>query len=390
MECVPVFDSVPQSGSVVVSADIKPLAPNEDHRWHVPAGAIVFARPGGDFLQVTSHLDGIDNTAAGSTGRSEANLQPIGVAVDGTPMGAVVNANRESFSRISVSVSGTATIAVADASAFSVFDFVACDMRTSDTTFRGADEGFRTANLVKFNPLFVSHPAQDDVDVSEEVLFYSLVRGLESFKKTFPGFDVFTNDPSSKFGDATYDFLHRWLGDNDQINDKTLDSFKGTLFSGDAFNARGVSKKGIWFTTETQDTIDAFNADYGATFADKQLYQMSPELYAREKWRKFASPGDGGDEENIYRAVALYAEALYRSPLNILPTVPADDARREKILQMVQEALVPDEDRFRHAAIDASKYHGNYTLPFARVLEVGVGQLRVELLAHAGLAAFGF
>lgn len=277
-------------------------------------------------------------------------------------------------------------------------------MNQAQTKFANADEGFTTATVIPFNPHFKSYQPRNDNTVSDDVLLYSIVRGLESFKTSY-GLSNFNSvlDPNqdaltSKLGTKTVEFLNSVLKSNDVLPypASSTEAFKGTLFSGAPFNNPGTQKKGILFVDDSFDARD-FQTEYNSS-ATTQLFEMSPEVYAREKWRKFSEPGNGGDAEIRVRKLALYAEALYRSHLNVEPTLSgpldvlatAPNFGVDKILMMIESAIDITDERFREVAIQASLYAAGNSIPFARVLEVGIKELRIELLPHLTAAAFGF
>ena len=190
---------VAAEAALVVSADIKPLVkPQEGHRWFVPAGGVVFARdpgldgnrptgvmdaPGraGQFPQVTAFLDEDDVDAHADS------LFVLGVAPDGTRVtGDEVNRNRHTFSRISVQVAGTCTLAARKTEQFRFGDLVCASLQPSDELrFNGADAGFVTRNLQPWQPNQTRDPRGNNT-LSPAAISYNLLYGLRSILAANP------------------------------------------------------------------------------------------------------------------------------------------------------------------------------------------------------------
>lgn len=184
---------VAAEAALVVSADIKPLdKPQDGHRWFAPAGGVVFARdpgldgngqtavmdaPGrtGQFPQVTAFLDDDDiDTHADS-------LFVLGVAPDGTRVtGEEVNRNRHTFSRISVQVAGTCTLAARKTERFRFGDLVCASLiKNKILKFRGADKAFATRDLEPWQPDQTREPRSVST-LSAAAISYNLLHGLQS------------------------------------------------------------------------------------------------------------------------------------------------------------------------------------------------------------------
>lgn len=197
---------VAAEAALVVSADIKPLSnAHEGHRWFAPAGGVVFARdpgldgngptavmdaPGraGQFPQVTAFLD------AGDVDAHADSLFVLGVAPDGTRVtGDEVNRNRHTFSRISVQVAGTCTLAARKTERFRFGDLVCASLQPSEVLqFNGADADFVTRNLQPWQPNQTRDPRGTST-LSPAAISYNLLYGLRS---------ILAANPSAKLVEA--------------------------------------------------------------------------------------------------------------------------------------------------------------------------------------------
>ena len=208
--------AVPSEHAVVVSADVKPLAELDNpSRWYVPPGGLVFCvdelagkpedvepvlrQRAAAFPKVTAYLDGTGS--GGPSAEAERLVYVFGVAPDGTGVsGEVVQTHKQSYSRISVQVSGTCTVAAADAHDFVYGDLVCARLDTAELGFKEADDHFKTGKLVPWE----MRPRKEAwYDCPDKVVVWNLCKGLESLKRC-EGVDNFFNSgtPNVKLNDC--------------------------------------------------------------------------------------------------------------------------------------------------------------------------------------------
>lgn len=453
---------VAAEAALVVSADIKPLkTPQDGHRWFVPAGGVVFARdpgldgngrtgvmdaPGraGQFPQVTAFLN------AGDVAAHADALYVLGVAPDGTRVtGEEVNRNRHTFSRISVQVAGTCTLAARKTEQFRFGDLVCASLLDSDTLeFRGADANFVTRNLQPWQPNQTR--LRDNSKPSPAAISYNLLHGLQSIvaanSNTRAGAGAAKLvDPAVAATESAFEVAKglqeswsraTWLFLMDRIN--TGGSFSVEEFEGLAFD--GILKGDInGENNKIQRRTDASTWTPQAGFisvktALEATAAAGPATALRNLYDKYVTVRDANeldksfDPRSMYgqawRAVCkdinlsaatareatatgvvsltkenqvnlmacLFFEACGRGPLKLPANMVKDyclnpNGAWKKLLTdycaMVDEAATDainaEIETHRRAAL---RWAGSTTAPFARVLEVGVNELRVELLAH--------
>ena len=217
--------AVPSEHAIVVSADVKPLAELDNpSRWYVPPGGLVFAvdelagkpedvepvlrQRAAAFPKVTAYLDGTGS--GGPSAEAESLLYVFGVAPDGTGVsGEVVQTHKQSYSRISVQVSGTCTVAAADAHDFVYGDLVCARLETAELGFTEADDHFKTGKLVPWE----MRPRKEAwINCPDTVVVWNLYKGLESLKRC-EGVDNFfrSETPNVELNDcwskATWELL---------------------------------------------------------------------------------------------------------------------------------------------------------------------------------------
>jgi hypothetical protein len=464
---------VAAEAALVVSADIKPLdQPHDGRRWFVPAGGVVFARdpglegngptgvmdaPGraGQFPQVTAFLDTEDIEAHADS------LFVLGVAPDGTRVtGDEVNRNRHTFSRISVQVAGTCTLAARKTEQFRFGDLVCASLLNNDALkFRGADAGFVTRNLQPWQPNQTRSPRSVS-KLSPAAIRYNLLHGLQSIvaansDPTGTGTAKLVDDPGAatesafevakglqeSWSPATWSFLMARidLSRNPGVNFR-IEEFQGLAFDGplkgeiDAANNYCITRSTSGSPTTKPGFISVRAALEAAAAAPAAAAPAAaaPDLgilyneYVRVKnandlddsfdprssygqaWRAVCKDTDLSDatvpeatatgvvsltkknQENLM--ACLFFEACGRGPLRL----PADMVEKycsatdgtwktqlTDYCKMVDaadaDAINAEIETHRRAAL---RWAGSTTAPFARVLEVGVNELRVELLAH--------
>ena len=435
--------SVPAEHAVIVSADILPFKePENPSRWYVPAGGLVYCvanetvpdtvadsillRRSGGFAKVTAFLEG------SSVANEEQFVYVFGVAPDGTRvLGEQVLTHKESYSRISVQVSGTTTIAASMAHEFQYGDLICAQIDKPRLGFRDSDVGFQTAEIVKWRRREVEKVDWDKCP--ENVLLWNLVEGLKSLQTTHP-FGPFSRPINYKYfgcwSDATWDKLYSYCTKIvTALDDQPVEVIKAIAFdrlvpieidfADNKLEPLASTKVAFGFLRllsevdqETlNDLIRQFKNKVEST--DSPFKEATPVLFYASVWNilclekedfhstqfspynlpppvgtaasadtdsdDFYTGDESQQEENLVTErsdfeLALFIEGTLRGPLAINPDLNADDARIDEIINIVKVAadLVdhPNPEEMSKLEIQVTKWAGRTTLPFARVLEV--------------------
>lgn len=472
--------AMPSENAVVVAADIYPLAePDNGARWYVPAGGLVYAVAGpseteevGDgrrrapFPRVTAYLDGTASEEPSAL--AERELYVFGVAPDGTTVhGDVVRSHQNSYSRIAVQVSGTATVAAADARAFQYGDLVCAQLDTAEMAFKDGDPAFRTGKLVPWKPWLDTD--QPKGEIPDRVLDWHIARGLQSFQRAERAGEFLLEEDNpnphyyNSFGGKTWLTLMKRFNERiDRVAAETGEDIKKiedpVILAAVGFdrlvtnnynfvtrsfvqvpnsgNTRRVAF-GIFtlfqvlLEKEDKRDVEAYNrmisdfeskaqpaSDDDSETMKKLFSEDAPLFYYAVNWNATAIdlgqtvllsldlpalPGAvkpdyeyenkttsrtqwqfEGIKSDWYWA-ALFVEAAARGPL----TVSVDEIGTQRMMQSAQAAyrLLYHPDEMDSLATVAIKWAGKTTLPFGRVLEVGLNELRIDLKPELSIAS---